>query len=652
MERERLKHEIETFLSGYLPGNEVDEELMNLLRVSLGRVLLKTAVRGGWPSAFWSSAEWRSDLTHDHVVHIRDWLLAALASNAEWLSRKDAHGRPRKLMKFGSVEAIVAEADKAMLIEARKHGGLKLEDGEEEIWLDLDNGFTLVRLLTEKALDRESAAMQHCIGNGGYDRHLRDGTRLFLSLRDAHNKAHATIELDAGSGTILQLQGKQNALPSQKYILALRTFLVRDDIDASRVLLRHGLVLSTDGRMFGKHDIPPACEVIGSLEYQREPVALPPGLVIRGNLMITWCGQVSLPPGLVVKGDFTLAAAVPVSIPDDAVFEGSVRLSGAGIGSLPRGMDVPGLLDIASGSLPGLPENLRAGSLAVKDVRFGLVPASVRIDGSVSFKDCSFDGFEAGLEVHGDLSLEGCVVNSLPEGFRVGGTLDLTGATVRTMPLTASIAGGLVMMFAEIEELPEGWEIGGLIEAGGSKLRYMPRREHVKGDLGLADTRIKYLGSLARVDGTLNIERTPVSSLPEGLSVGSDIAATGSSLGVLPDGLVVNGRLGLASSKVETLPDGLCVAGSIDISDTAVARLPSGLSCGGYLDITGSSVRSIPPGTRIGHLMCDDNLEEFAGDAIVEKGIILPAVAQILSADDMRERIAERSSAHIQARAM
>jgi len=64
--------------------------------------------------------EWREIATDPQLSHIADWLKAATVNRQPWLGHVDERDRPRKLMKFGSVEAIVNEADKAMLKAAQR----------------------------------------------------------------------------------------------------------------------------------------------------------------------------------------------------------------------------------------------------------------------------------------------------------------------------------------------------------------------------------------------------------------------------------------------------------------------------------------------------------------------------------------------------
>lgn len=174
-----------------------NERLGVLLSLCIGRILLAAARR---------DEDWRSMMTTGQATHIRDWLQVAIINNADWLSKVDDLNRPKKLMKFGSLEAIVAEADKAMLKAVQSGRRVVLNDKDEEFHAELADGYYLVRLRTPEALDHESAEMRHCIGNGSYDADLANEKMLFLSMRAPNGKARATLEIE--DGTVKQIQGK------------------------------------------------------------------------------------------------------------------------------------------------------------------------------------------------------------------------------------------------------------------------------------------------------------------------------------------------------------------------------------------------------------------------------------------------------------
>ena len=82
----------------------------------------------------------------------------------------------------------------------------------------------LVRLHTEKALDYETDKMKHCVGKGGYDKSVKNGTKHIYSLRDMNKDGewlpHATIEYCEGK--IKQVKGYENKDIPEQYIPVVR----------------------------------------------------------------------------------------------------------------------------------------------------------------------------------------------------------------------------------------------------------------------------------------------------------------------------------------------------------------------------------------------------------------------------------------------
>lgn len=618
----------------YLDENAPDPQVSALLKLCLGRVLKR--FDGVWTEAF----------SRDDFRHICDWLSAAVIDKSAWLNRLDDHGRPKKLMKFSTVKGILAEADKAMLVFAQKHGDLKLTDGDEALWLDLENGYVLVQLLTPAALDRESSVMQHCIGGGGYDRYLQNGERQLLSLRDAYGKAHATIEVKS-DGRIVQLQGKQNALPARRYIAAMRMAFLRPDFNPSDIMDRLGFVLSSHGEMLDKFNLPTGVEIVGDLSYRLHngEFGLPDDLTVLGSLQLHGYPHRRLPSGLTVKGAFILAGSKVERLPDDLVVLGDIDVSGD-VFSLPHGFHAKGDIKLSCRSFPSFPNDVAVdGSLMVTGATFPHIPASLKVGCDVVFDDCAFTGVEAGFSAPGDLTLSNCKIGSLPDGLSVGGNLDLSNSSVGEMPMSANVTGSVRLMCAEITEIPRDWCIGRNIEASGSTLASLPGRATVNGNLYVDDSSVTELEELRSVGGNLQIAFTKVRTLPAGLVVCGDLDGTHSALHELPGDVQIGGRLILTSSKIKSLPRALSVGGACDLSNTEIDELPEGFSCGKYLDVLMTGITKIPSGTRARQLMCDETVVEIGEDVEIPNGIILPEFSEILTLDAMRSRLATRHAA-------
>ncbi len=286
-------HQIEVHLRPYYGD---DERLGVLLSYCVGRVMLRSAKAG---------VDWEHLARDEDIRHIADWLKAAVVNDEPWLTHLDDRGRPKKLMKFNSIDNITKEANKAMLKAAQRLSNVKLIEGDEELYKELGDGFYMVRLLTPASLDRESAQMQHCIGDGAYDADLANPDNLYLSLRDKHGKAHATLEIK--HGTLVQLQGKQNTVPVNKYLDVLIPFLKATGwkIHIPPHVLGH--VIDVNGDWYKLDELPNGLTVAGDL-YLRGPdiTHVPEGLKVGGDLYLRGTKITHLPKGLTVGGELHL----------------------------------------------------------------------------------------------------------------------------------------------------------------------------------------------------------------------------------------------------------------------------------------------------------------------------------------------------------
>lgn len=170
-----------------------------------------------WRRKWKRRAELFSSWNYEKINHILDWLIAATTEPAAWIANVDELGRPKKLMKCGSLERLTHEADKAMRKQnaSIEQQAAQLGIDDEQFVYDLGAGHTLVRLLSPRALDIESARMHHCIGHGGYDHYLRDDIVKLYSIRDSEGQPVATIQtiVFAGGDYILQFLGPWNSQP-------------------------------------------------------------------------------------------------------------------------------------------------------------------------------------------------------------------------------------------------------------------------------------------------------------------------------------------------------------------------------------------------------------------------------------------------------
>lgn len=145
--------------------------------------------------------------------HVCDWLVNAVSDGNPWLGNLNEFGKPKKLMKCGTLEQLVREASKGLRDrDARLAREIVLGPDDEHFIADLGTGHTLVRLCSGRALRKEGAVMHHCIGQGGYDPYLDDHDVLLASVRNSDGYPLATLEIQ--SGFIRQFCGVSNSEPS------------------------------------------------------------------------------------------------------------------------------------------------------------------------------------------------------------------------------------------------------------------------------------------------------------------------------------------------------------------------------------------------------------------------------------------------------
>ena len=368
--------------------------------------------------------------------HIADWLRAALANEEPWLKNVDEQGRPKKLLKFGSNKAITQEADKAMLKAAQRlrSTSVKLIDRDEALVEMLEDGYYVVRLLTPAALDQESAEMQHCIGNGGYDEHLKTGRHEYFSLRDEAGRPHVTLEVK--NGHVAQFQGKQNAFPIDKYrdllIPFMKTRKWRVDIPAYRL----GYVIDAHGEWHSIHKLPEDLEVVGDLDLKQTTlISLPKGLKVRGNLLLSQSDIKILPDGLWVGESLSLHYSDIEVLPENLTVGSNLFLGRTRIANLPETLVVGGYLDLIGTDIKTL-------------------PAVISVGGSLYLAETQISSLPDSLKVKGDLDIRRTAIRSLPENLVVNGTLDLSSNEISMLPENIYVGMEIIIKGTRIKHLP------------------------------------------------------------------------------------------------------------------------------------------------------------------------------------------------------
>jgi hypothetical protein len=260
------------------------------------------------------------------VRHVADWIAAAVINDEPWLRDVDAKDRPVKLMQIDSLQRAEAEADKAMRHFAFRAAARLRADGEgEESVMTFADGSRIVRLLTPEALDRESAMMGHCVGQGAYDAGLQQGSRTIYSLRDSRGRAHVTFEVRPEDNKLLQCKGRSNALPVARHMPHVAAFIERSGFTLMEATYMTGVVQDVHGRCHSILSLPENLTVAGHLDLHRTRIkSLPKGLTVDGNLHLRGTDITSLSERLTVGGNLHLEGTAITSLPEGLTVRGNV----------------------------------------------------------------------------------------------------------------------------------------------------------------------------------------------------------------------------------------------------------------------------------------------------------------------------------------
>lgn len=110
----------------------------------------------------------------DEIEHIIDYFSAT---------------NPPRLNGMSYPEAKV-NAEKWLVAQKKKGANIEEKPEDTKVVLDFKDGFKIVQLIGENAYKREGFLMSHCVGS-----YFGRG-KTILSLRDAKNNPHCTIEIN------------------------------------------------------------------------------------------------------------------------------------------------------------------------------------------------------------------------------------------------------------------------------------------------------------------------------------------------------------------------------------------------------------------------------------------------------------------------
>lgn len=454
-----IEKELQLIASYMRDVSNRDTKLAELLTLSVGRVLAKIARSG---------EDWKPHYEAADTNHIKDWLKAAIINDEPWLKHCDAKGRPRKLMKFSTLEHITQEADKAMMKANQKLQGVRLVEGDEELVAELEDGYYVVRLLTPAALDREGARMQHCIGQGAYDEELESGNSDFLSLRDPAGNPHATIELTVPETAVFhhfeisQIQGKQNTMPVTKYLKIMRPYLEKEITNFNECIANRGLVSAADGNLYTIKEIPENSTIHSLVFHNLQDIKLPRGLTVKNRFDIARSGIKELPDDIRLLGDVVLQNVRLSTLPENLNIGGSLYLSYTRNFTLPSGLKVNKDLLIEATEMETIPNDLIVGRdfFLRRNYNIKEVPEGIQVGNRMSIVRTFIDRLGDDLTIRGDLTLEELGSNfvGLPAGLVCHQKLNIIRTPLTELPADIIVKGRMTLpanMADKVLQYPE-----------------------------------------------------------------------------------------------------------------------------------------------------------------------------------------------------
>jgi hypothetical protein len=442
-------------------------DIRDLLGFSFERVLLAASGRNGGVMA--------AESYKAAMAHVIDWLTSSRLRNEDWLSRLDDQGRPVKLMKFGTFEQMVNEADKATRKWRNEGHGVEPEVGSKAVH-DAGDGYVIYRLSTPEALDHEGRLMGHCVGEGAYDYGLQSNFLAVYSLRDRFGKSHVTIEIDNVKDEVLQIKGKQNEPPKADYM--------------RRLIGWKGV---GQGMKIDKDELP-ARFAIDKKRGLIDLATMNPGDVFEGDLTFAFKAgeehRVPIAEGVVVNGNISIRGDFDPLL---WVLNGSSEMAEL---ALPKALKVTGEIAVQSVRLDGCPVDARSFRARTCDIR-SFPPA---VKGNVVIEASSFSGEVRNVTFKDNVDIRDCRGLRIGEGavFERGFTLKQcrkpSGMSVCTVVDIGegSVFEGDVLLHASAITMRGDLSFGGNLKITECDDIRMPRALTVTKDLTLYWTTIDH----------------------------------------------------------------------------------------------------------------------------------------------------------------
>lgn len=161
----------------------------------------------------------------------------------------------------------------------------------------------------------------------------------------------------------------------------------------------------------------------------KEPNTVHEGSLNYGEAQIDFL----LPPGLTVKGDLIIYKSKITRLPEGLTVEGKIRASHTLIESIP--------------------ESTKAHSMDFSDSKLKFLPPNLKVE---------------------DLEIERSQVRTLPSGLEVRGVLNINGTAIKELPPDIIVGSALKAEYCSLESIPEGARIRRISVQGSKKIKYLP----------------------------------------------------------------------------------------------------------------------------------------------------------------------------------
>ncbi len=185
------------------------------------------------------------------IRRICDWMANAIIDIEN--NEENSH---YKLTPFTTIEEAKKLADQAFKRDQKEHAKRdEIAEGDIKTIMQLDNGFSIVQILTPRGLQYEAAFMQHCTRKSNYQKQITDPEWSYYSLRDSNKKPHVSFEIKTPQKTLEQCEGKQNKPAVTKYWPHIHAFIKAYKLNPEQEPREIGLIYQ-DGEYYNLLNLP------------------------------------------------------------------------------------------------------------------------------------------------------------------------------------------------------------------------------------------------------------------------------------------------------------------------------------------------------------------------------------------------------------